>query len=91
MDPKDVIKKIYETAYGRSVINADEHIETVEDLSSAWINQILEIPGVVNAILAAVPDDYEWSDETGSNPNKATLAYYYIWGQVFGKDEDKQD
>jgi hypothetical protein len=36
----------------------------------------------VDAILANVPADYEWSSDTGDNPTKATLAWWYLWDQL---------
>jgi len=66
-----------------------KHLESLdEDGANEFvcnmINMFLKIPGCTNAVIAAIPDDYEAnSNLIGDNITKNALAFSYIWDLIF--------
>jgi len=60
----------------REKLKDDDHNTTACDV----LNEMLEIPGVANAILSTVPDDWECNSVAHTDdPTKKTMAFQYIW------------
>jgi hypothetical protein len=72
-----------------------KHLESIDEDSANefvcnMINMFLEIPGITNAVIAAIPDDYEANNNiTGDDVTKNAFAFSYIWDLIFS-DEGKE-
>jgi len=68
---------------GQLVRDSEDVSEAVQDAISA----ILEEPGMLNAVLAAIPDKWQYSEMRmgGDCPTKHVIAWWYLWELVVGR------
>lgn len=58
---------------------ADSKYETADEQRTHTIDQMLRLPGVLSAVIANIPDEWEYAESVhGDNPTKHMFAYAWL-------------